>query len=102
MAAGHARTVLLLAPEGPMGHVGPALQQQLCLTALRSLHTDHHHHHRHHQSPSGSGEQHKARHRQRVVVESAGAVASSAAIGVESDLGDPLQVRGVRGRSGGW
>ncbi|KAG2440098.1 hypothetical protein HXX76_004212 [Chlamydomonas incerta] len=37
VAAGAARTVLLLTPSGPVGALTPTMQQELSLTALRSL-----------------------------------------------------------------
>ncbi|GIL77230.1 hypothetical protein Vretimale_3092 [Volvox reticuliferus] len=124
VAAVRARTVLLLAPDRPMGCIGPALQQQLCLTSLRTLHiqqdSSHHfnhdpHHHEPHtrnmprpsSSSSGSvaegdgGSRSVARKyqqkRQRVVVESGSATLSSRV--AESDFDDPLQVTYVSSTS---
>ncbi|GIL63702.1 hypothetical protein Vafri_17590 [Volvox africanus] len=117
VAAVRARTVLVLASDGPMGRVGPALQRQLCLTALRTLHIGQHpNHHFSHRSldresltpttwgPSPSSPAHVAdgdggsktiarryqRQRQRVVVESGSATMSLRAVNSDSD--DPLQV----------
>ncbi|GLI59479.1 hypothetical protein VaNZ11_001362 [Volvox africanus] len=122
VAAVRARTVLVLAPDGPMGRVGPALQQQLCLTALRTLHIhqqpNHHSNRRPRDresltrttwSPSSGGPvadgdggsksivRRYQQKRQRVVVESGSATMSLRAVNSDSD--DPLQVTYVSSTS---
>ncbi|GLC42605.1 hypothetical protein PLESTM_001355600 [Pleodorina starrii] len=103
VAAVHARTVLLLAPDRPMGHVGPELQQQLCLTALRTLHQPHTHNSNDNSNGAATTADASTIQRQRVVVETrssegapAAAVTTAAAC---ADPDDPLHVTYVSSTS---